>query len=73
MKTLALLGLSVLAVACADTVTTPQRFPTKPTLECRSGYIIVDGRSVCADSGGGGGLAPVSRPDNPRQDSLHRP
>ncbi len=63
VKTLALLGLSVLAIACADTVTTPQRTPAGVSRDCRSGYISVDGRFVCTDSGSD---AIVRFPQHPR-------
>lgn len=50
MRALVLLALTVGALACADTVTTPRKAATKAALDCRGGYVIVDGRSVCSDS-----------------------
>jgi hypothetical protein len=46
--------VAALLAACGTSSPTPPatKAPATPSLDCRSGYIIVDGRSVCADSAG---------------------
>ncbi len=53
---LSILAVTILAVACSDSVTAPARAPraapTSSGHDCRSGYISGDGRYICTDSSG---------------------